>query len=138
MVGPRSTFFKNSEISQCHIVCNNMRSKIILSLTLMLFYGTLTAGNLRIISPNGGEVLSKTKPVQIKWEAPAVEGKVVITLYKKGIKISTITVGTPNTGEYMWRIPSQIVPHENYRIRIRSIKNLGTNDFSDKDFAIVP
>jgi hypothetical protein len=115
-----------------------MRSKILVSLTLMLFFGTMTAGNLRIISPNGGEILSKTKPVQIKWEAPAVDGKVLITLYKKGIKISTITIGTPNTGEYKWRIPAQIVPHENYRIRIRSIQNLGINDFSDKDFAIVP
>lgn len=116
----------------------NMRQITFIPILILLLAGALTAENLQIISPNGGEFLSKKESVHVRWNSAGLSGKVVITLYKKGMIDLIISNGAPNTGKFTWRIPPRTIPNNNYRIRIRSINNLAVNDFSDKDFSIVP
>ncbi len=75
--------------------------------------------------------------VRVSWTAvPANNGQVVLVLYKKGIKHSVITKKAPNKGFYMWKVPRTMPVGKDYRIRIRLLKNLSVNDFSDRDFTI--
>lgn len=97
------------------------------------------ADSLRIIYPNGGEVLKINTTVRIKWTSttntPAKEN-IIIVLYKKGIKHSVISRGTRNSGHFPWRIPAKLKEAADYRIRIRLARNLSVNDFSDRNFTI--
>ncbi len=106
-------------------------------LALMLAAGILLgAGTLKVLSPNGGEILKTGSQVRINWQSMGVQGKVVIILYKQGIKHSVITKETPNSGIFNWKIPPNLPAGTNYRIRLRSLRDLSVNDFSDRDFTI--
>ena len=92
--------------------------------------------SLTVTFPNGGEVLYIDTLVQIKWMPPGNDNGVVIVLYKKGIKYLTIAQEAKDTGLYNWKIPTNIQAGKDYRIRIRLLKDLSVNDFSDRDFEI--
>jgi hypothetical protein len=96
----------------------------------------LQVSAFKVIYPNGGEILYANTQVTIKWAPPGENDGVVIVLYKKGIKFITIAQGVKNSGEYMWKIPADIPLGKEYRIRIRMVKDLSVNDFSDRDFEI--
>ncbi len=97
---------------------------------------------IKILYPNGGEVLKTNTMVRIRWSSAKSnkhnepKGKVILILYKKGIKQSVISKGTDNNGLFMWKIPRKLPPGKNYRVRIRLLDNLSVNDFSDRDFTI--
>lgn len=97
------------------------------------FFQTST---IKVVYPNGGEILYAGTQTQIKWESAGENDGVVIVLYKKGIKFITVAQGVKNSGEYLWKIPKDIPPGKEYRIRIRLVKDLSVNDFSDSDFRI--
>ena len=86
--------------------------------------------------PNGGEILYADTQIQIKWTPPGEDDRVVIVLYKKGIKYFTIVQAVKNSGQYTWKIPANIPAGRDYRVRIRLVKDLSVNDFSDRDFEI--
>ena len=89
------------------------------------------------ILPNGGEILKVNTTVQIRWSSSSSpKGKVILVLYKKGIKHSLISNGTADTGRFDWEIPGKLPQATDYRIRIRLAHNLSINDFSDRDFTI--
>ena len=92
---------------------------------------------VKILYPNGGEILKVNTTVQIRWSSSSSpKGKVILVLYKKGIKHSLISNGTADTGRFTWKIPGKLPPAADYRIRIRLADNLSINDFSDRDFTI--
>jgi hypothetical protein len=101
--------------------------------TMPLFQVT----TFRVIYPNGGETLYAGTQIKIQWTPPGENDGVIIVLYKKGIKFITVARGVKNSGEYIWKIPADIPPAEDYRIRIRLVKDLSVNDFSDRDFGIL-
>jgi hypothetical protein len=113
-----------------------------LTLPLALTLGTFLVGSLlyagwiKVLYPNGGEVLKTNSSIHIKWQSRGLNGKVVIVLYKKGIKHAVISKQTDNKGMFPWKIPQQLPEGKNYRIRIRALKDLAVNDFSDRDFTI--
>ena len=92
--------------------------------------------SIKILYPNGGEILYSDSQVIIRWEAIDVKGKLVISLYKKGIMYSTVSKEAENTGTFLWNIPDDIAEGDDYRIRIRSLLDLYINDFSDRNFSI--
>jgi hypothetical protein len=92
---------------------------------------------VRILYPNGGEILKVNTTVRIRWfSSNGPKGKVILVLYKKGIKHSLISKGTADTGRFTWKIPGKCPQATDYRIRIRLAHNLSINDFSDRDFTI--
>ena len=96
----------------------------------------LYAGWIKVLYPNGGEVLKTNTSIHIKWQSKDLNGKVVIVLYKKGIKHAVITKQTDNTGMFPWKIPQHLPEGNDYRIRIRALNDLAVNDFSDRNFSI--
>lgn len=109
---------------------------LVLALGLLLWGSLLYAGWIKVLYPNGGEVLKTKSSIHIKWQSKDLNGKVVIVLYKKGIKHTVISKQTNNSGMFPWKIPQQLMEGNDYRIRIRALKNLAVNDFSDRDFTI--
>jgi hypothetical protein len=113
-----------------------------LSLPLALILGfflvgsLLYAGWIKVLYPNGGEVLKTNSSISIKWQSKGLNGKVVIVLYKKGIKHAVISKQTDNSGMFPWKIPQHLPEGNDYRIRIRALKDLAVNDFSDRNFTI--
>ena len=118
-----------------------MRRNIPFSI-IIFFLGAVLYSNepsFNIISPNGGEKLKAGIAHTIEWKCQNSEGRhreVVLTLYRNGIKYLTITHSSPNTGKYLWNIPSDLPGGSAYRIRIRSKQDLSVNDFSDADFSV--
>ncbi len=112
-------------------------------ITIFLFLATLgltlafgSNAGIKVLYPNGGEVLKTGTAVRVKWTPADSKGKVILVLYKKGIKHSVISNGTPNNGLFLWKIPPALPEGNDYRIRIRLEDNLSVNDFSDRNFSI--
>jgi hypothetical protein len=114
------------------------RLKLPVALTLGFFLvgSLLYAGWIKVLYPNGGEVLKADSSIHIKWQSKGLNGKVVIVLYKKGIKHTVISKQTDNSGVFPWKIPQYLPEGNDYRIRIRALKDLVVNDFSDGNFTI--
>ncbi|MGD2086077.1 MAG: Ser-Thr-rich GPI-anchored membrane family protein [Candidatus Aminicenantes bacterium] len=114
------------------------RLMLLAAIVLGCFLGgsLLYAGWIKVLYPNGGEVLKTNTSIHIKWQSKDLNGKVVIVLYKKGIKHAVITKQTDNTGMFPWKIPQHLPEGNDYRIRIRALNDLAVNDFSDRNFSI--
>jgi hypothetical protein len=115
-----------------------VRLTLPLALTIGFFLAGsfLYAGWIKVLYPNGGEVLKTNNSIHIKWQSQGLNGKVVIVLYKKGIKHEVISKQTDNSGMFPWKIPQHLPEGNDYRIRIRALKDLAVNDFSDRNFTI--
>jgi len=113
---------------------------LILSLLFLSSNISSEIQNLKIISPNGGELFFTNSDLLIKWRYPlnnSSKQKFVITLYKDGINLFTISkMSDYNGGRLIWHIPGNFQTGEDFRIRIRLKDNLSINDFSDSDFSI--
>jgi hypothetical protein len=99
-----------------------------------------SAGTLTIIKPDGGEKIKTGTTFPIEWSydnAPEKDLQIILLLYRDGIKFRAIVDSAPNTGRYLWKIPSDIPAGKKYRIRIRSKQDLSVNDFSNSDFSIL-
>ncbi len=94
------------------------------------------AASLKVIAPNGGEILHPGGKADIRWQSADIEGKIVVILYKNGIKHTVLSQETDNTGVFLWEIPGDFAEGTDYRIRVRALSNLSINDFSDRDFSI--
>jgi hypothetical protein len=104
---------------------------------LLVTVSVLAAGaSIRVLYPNGGEILEINGSVTITWQSTGLGGKVVIVLYKKGIKHAVISTQTDNNGSFPWKIPGTLPEGNDYRVRIRWLKDLSINDFSDHNFTI--
>ena len=114
-----------------------MRNRTLIFIVFMIISPIiLCSKSIKILYPNGGEVLLTNSSVLIKWTAEETTGKVVIALFNKGIKCFTISEGAENTGTFLWIIPQNFAEGKNYRLRIRLLDDLSINDFSDGDFTI--
>ncbi len=104
--------------------------------------GVTYASPIKVIYPNGGEKIFFNKDVEIiKWKTDKNVDEFVIILYKNGVKLfeikDIIKVDSNNMIKtFMWRYSPVIKEGGGYRVRIRSLKDLSLNDFSDMDFNV--
>jgi hypothetical protein len=104
--------------------------------------GVTYASPIKVIYPNGGENIFFNKDVEIiRWKTDKDVGDFVIILYRNGVKlfeIKKMVRVNPNNSiqTFMWRYSPMIKEGGGYRIRIRSLKDLSLNDFSDMDFTV--
>ena len=93
---------------------------------------------LRVVAPNGGEVLSRGGSVNLNWSANTTEN-VRIELTRGGARafrlIDSATPGVP-AGTRTWTIPNDIPDGVNYRIRINNTVDSTIFDESDANFVI--
>lgn len=76
---------------------------------------------LALTSPNGGELWRRGLKYFVQWQGNIGEN-VVIDLYKAGAFVATIT-NAPDTGAYQWQVGLDLVPGNDYTIRISSATN---------------
>ncbi len=116
--------------------------KKLVILFFLLSSVTLFGKELKILYPNGGERIFLNRNTEtIRWKADKSVGEIVILLYRKGVKLFEIknnvkTDPTKAIQTFIWRFDPKLKEGDGYRIRIRSLKNLSINDFSDRDFLI--
>jgi hypothetical protein len=95
------------------------------------------AGSITLASPNGGEIWQAGTTYSITWTSDISEN-VKIELYKGGSLHSTIAASTSNDGSFNWDDMSfTIESGSDYQVKITSISNANTFDFSDGDFTII-
>lgn len=92
---------------------------------------------LRVLQPNGGEVLQKGKKYKIKWQSQgSVPGTIRLDLFKNGVFDQTIKQGLVNDGSQKWRV-NKVKKGAGYQVRVVSEANGSLADLSDSTFQIV-
>jgi molybdopterin-binding protein len=109
----------------------------LLSVSIVNFESEQNAA-VTIVSPNGGETLTRGTVVPITWSYTGDPGEnVKIELYNGSTLSSTITSSTSlSAGSYNWAIPSTQAFGSNYTIKVTSTTNSAISDTSDGPFTI--
>jgi hypothetical protein len=90
---------------------------------------------LRVIYPNGGERLTRGRPVTFKWETRGAIGTSVKLLLLRGGVVHNSVIAS-NTGSFTCTIPSGVPSGVNYRFGVQSIAYPSLYDLSDRYFSI--
>jgi hypothetical protein len=103
---------------------------------------TFSSSMIRVVKPNGGEVLKQKIAAAISWSYAGNPGTYVkIDLLKAGVLKKTIvsktTIGKGGAGTYLWRPSTAETPGNDYTVRITSVSNNIYTDASNAPFAIV-
>jgi surfactin synthase thioesterase subunit len=93
------------------------------------------ASQITVISPNNNENWRTGTAQSIIW-SDNISENVKIELYKGGSFHSNIVTSTPSTGSYLWTIPGGTLAGTNYEVKITSVSDASTFDFSDANFSI--
>jgi len=88
---------------------------------------------INVVSPNGGEKWPRGSTQNISWTSSGLEGDVTIDLYKGGVFYSRIGSAAVASGNFSWRIPSDLPLGNDYKVRIY---NNSISDYSDNYFSI--
>ena len=105
---------------------------------------TIYEKTLTLISPNGGERWEVGKRYEIRWRAAGV--KYVDIVLERGATQTYIARRVPTgiyhpltetEGRYLWAIPTDIPPADDYYIKIWDSEKLVPKDASDGPFSIV-
>ncbi len=92
---------------------------------------------LTVLSPNGGEILTRDIAYDIAWDsAGSVGGSVKLKLFKGGAFHQWISGPTPNDGVYRWTVPLDVPEGSDYTITVYSASDFSIKDFSDGTFTI--
>ena len=89
---------------------------------------------IKVTAPNGGEAWQRGLKCFIQWQDNIAE-KVVIDLYKSGVFLESLATNA-STGAYLWPIGLNLVPGNDYSIKISSAANGDLFDSSDMPFNI--
>jgi hypothetical protein len=106
-------------------------------LTLFFVTGntTVSAGSLKVTTPNGGESWSTGKKYTIKWKRANGGKNVKIELLRSGKVYKTISGKTKNDGSYSWKIPTTVATGSSYEIRVSPASG-DKKDASNSNFSI--
>ncbi len=95
-----------------------------------------TNSTLQVVSPNGGETFIPGTSVMIRW-SNTENDRVTIQLVKGREVERTIVAGyASSTSQYIWKVPRNIDPANNYGLRIVKTNRAGIADDSDGHFAV--
>ncbi len=92
-------------------------------------------GQIRVNSPNGGEILIKGTKYAITWTSQNLTGNVQIDLFKGGSNFLSIAADALNTGSRVFDPSPSLPDGQDYRVRVSS-KSGGVSDFSDANFEL--
>jgi hypothetical protein len=89
---------------------------------------------IKVTAPNGGEAWQRGLKYFIQWQDNIAE-EVVIDLYKSGVFLASLATNAP-TGAYLWPVGLNLVPGNDYSIKINSAANGDLFGSSDMPFNI--
>ena len=90
---------------------------------------------ITVISPNGNEIWQAGTRHNINWNDNISE-MVKIELFSNTTRLWTVVDSTFSDGQYPWDIPLTSDSLSNYKIKITSVSDSTTFDFSDTAFTI--
>ncbi|MFH0733773.1 MAG: T9SS type A sorting domain-containing protein [bacterium] len=98
---------------------------------------TFVIGSIKVVDPNGGEVLQAGVSYNIKWTNSASIDNVIIDYsIDNGVNWSSVTNSTPADGEYIWSVPSGLSTNSGL-IRIADYNSSSSIiDISNANFSI--
>ncbi|OHA60990.1 MAG: hypothetical protein A2556_02210 [Candidatus Vogelbacteria bacterium RIFOXYD2_FULL_44_9] len=107
-----------------------------------------TQPSVTVISPNGGERYQAGGTMNISWRGGfahvglgVVDSNGAVIAGPNGIgTLGMISAWEPNTGSYVWQIPTDFTPSSSYRLSVSSYNSetaLSIQDRSDNYFTIV-
>ncbi|MHC1707256.1 MAG: Ser-Thr-rich GPI-anchored membrane family protein [Bacteroidales bacterium] len=96
---------------------------------------SIVAPLMNIIFPNGGESFTSGDIKVLTW-ADQIPGNIKIELYKGETAVKTIVSSTQSDGSFTFTIPGDVVPGNDFRIKITDLLNPNNFDFSDSAFTI--
>ncbi|NOR45885.1 MAG: hypothetical protein GQ534_09895, partial [Candidatus Delongbacteria bacterium] len=100
-------------------------------------YFDIAEGSLNVLTPNGGEDLTRGNQYEITWSDDIPED-VKLELYQNDVYHSDIILSTPSVGSYLWNVPNDLYG-SNFQVRAVSITFPAIiNDMSDPYFTITP
>ena len=97
---------------------------------------SLSAGTLKVTSPNGGQKWTTGKKYLIKWSKGNAGTHVKIQLLKSNKHYKWVSKKTKNDGKHPWKVPASVATGSAYKIKIVSTKNKKVFDKSNKNFTI--
>ncbi len=81
---------------------------------------SLSAGTLKVTSPNGGQKWKTGKNYAIKWDKGNGGTHVKIQLLKSNKHNKRISKKTKNDGRHVWKAPASVATGSAYKIKISS------------------
>jgi hypothetical protein len=96
----------------------------------------ITDPYISIVSPNGGEILTRSHTEVIRWETNILEDVRIDLLQDQSILHSLDTIPGSHQA-FAWNITVDLQPGENYRIQITSESNADILGISAEDFTII-
>ncbi|MBL4710006.1 MAG: T9SS type A sorting domain-containing protein [Flavobacteriales bacterium] len=102
-------------------------------------FSILVRPGINLTSPNGGELYAENQQMPITWDTTAIDSTVIIQFSNDGgNSYNTLITNAPNTGIYLWTIPSGYAT-VSAKVRIEaSVVGLIRSDFSLSNFTISP
>ncbi len=99
-------------------------------------FGPIPPNTIIVNNPNGGEVIFPVSTFVVNWDAN-ISGNVKIDLYKGGVLHSVLAANEPNSGRFVWVVPSTLPLGSDYKLKITSLTNaVPTSDLSDAVFSV--
>jgi hypothetical protein len=90
--------------------------------------------DVKLLSPNGGELFYRGDTVQVEWENSTGE-TLTVDLYGDGALIETLVSGADGS-EATWIVPQEVVAGNAYRIVVTGEGGMALTDASNSDFTI--
>ncbi|NOY79203.1 MAG: T9SS type A sorting domain-containing protein [Calditrichaeota bacterium] len=92
--------------------------------------------NIAVIIPNGGEKFERFSSKRIVWADENQRDKIQLDYSPdRGSTWCTVATNLPNTGEYIWHVPSFL--SSDYLIRIKNVTDGRVLDVSDSSFSVI-
>jgi FG-GAP-like repeat/Secretion system C-terminal sorting domain/Kre9/KNH-like N-terminal Ig-like domain len=91
---------------------------------------------LTVMHPNGGDSWRIGTSHTVRWLVSSAWENVRIELYKGPVLERLMSENTRNDGWFEWLIPEDVVPDDNYRVRIVLLSD-EEQDVSDNSFSII-
>ncbi len=93
---------------------------------------------LRLLSPNGGEELTRGRNVTVSWSSTGTVGnKIRIELWRRGSLVTVLKAKATNDGAETVMLSASLAAKNGYVIKVYDAKNRSVADTSNKPFRIV-
>jgi hypothetical protein len=97
---------------------------------------SVALARITVTAPNGGELWTRGTRRTIRWSRLGTAGAVRIVLLRRGRFVLRIAARTANDGSFLWRVPTNLIPGGDYRIRVAAQANRRVTDVSNATFRI--
>jgi endonuclease/exonuclease/phosphatase family metal-dependent hydrolase len=99
-------------------------------------FGHAPARTLKLLSPNGGELLAQGSAADIRWEASGVE-QVRLEVALAGGSFTSLATGvSARSGSWTWTVPKAF--SASTVVRVSDVQEVAVFDTSDAPFCLVP